>query len=67
MIRTKWTDISPDWADYQEARVQALAEENKSLRRQVQFLSEIRKFEQQAFADDVEMPSVLVPGLPLLS
>jgi regulator of replication initiation timing len=56
MTRTKWTDVSPDWVDYQEARVQALYEENLRLKVENDMLRRI-------FAEEngyEPLPSVLV-------
>ncbi len=67
MIRAKWTDIPLAWVDYMEARVEALVEENRRLRRTIEFLKGL----DHDLADGViirneyPMPSVLVSSLPV--
>lgn len=70
MIRGRWTDVSLDWVDYQEARVEVLDRDNRRLRREIDFL---RKVLQDAnhdreivIADDgTDLPSVLVRTMPV--
>ena len=55
-MRSTWVDISPEWLDYVEARVEALEADNKRLRAIIKILTDDRAKER----DEQQMPSVLV-------
>lgn len=55
-MRSTWVDISPDWVDYVEARVEALEADNKRLRAIIKILTDDRTKER----DEQQMPSMLV-------
>jgi hypothetical protein len=38
MARSKWIDVSVDWVDWLEARVEALIDENARLLKQIEFI-----------------------------
>lgn len=70
-MRSRWTDVSLDWVDYQEARVEALASENQTLRRRVAFLRKVlqdvahERGEIVVESDGADLPSVLVRTMPV--
>jgi hypothetical protein len=60
-MRSSWTDVSLDMYDYLEARVEALYEENKRLKVELNFLKGIQ--EEPVETDqrnEYPVPSVLV-------
>lgn len=48
MVRNRWVDVSLDWLDYVEARVEALVIENDRLKNQVEVLQNSLKDLQNA-------------------
>lgn len=58
MIRGRWTEVSLDWVDYQEARVLALYEENLRLKMEIERLR--NGYEEDELPYEFPVPSVLV-------
>jgi cell division protein FtsB len=60
-MKSHWVDVNLEMYEYMEARVEALSEENKKLRWELNFLKELDKDLKKASQDDeYPLPSVLV-------
>lgn len=60
-MRSHWIDVNLDMYDYIEARVEALAEENRKLRAELDFLKKLENDIKESPQDDkYPLPSMLV-------
>ena len=59
-MRSHWVDVNLEMYDYMEARVSALAEENRKLRSELSFLKQLDQDIKESTQDEHPMPSMLV-------